>query len=74
MSIIDSLEGKYKLITCIKGVCLNAKMKDEVLMKILGKEVKLVCQSGLSLRNDAAQEKNRPALCVQLVKAFLECM
>ena len=42
-SIIDAIEGRDKVITDIKGAYLNAKMKDEVLMKITEKEVDLFC-------------------------------
>ena len=33
-SIVDAIEGRDVAVTDIKGAYLNAKMKDEVLMKI----------------------------------------
>ena len=39
--IINAIEVRYKSITDIKGAYLNVKMKDEVLMKITGKELNL---------------------------------
>ena len=38
-SIINTNEGGDKAITDLKGAYLYAKMKDAVLMKIIGKEV-----------------------------------
>ena len=38
-SIIDAIEGRNKAIMNIKGDYLNANTKDEVFMKITGKEV-----------------------------------
>ena len=37
-SIVDAIEERDKAITDIKGAYLNAKMKDEVHMKIVGKK------------------------------------
>ena len=38
-SIINTNEGRDKAITDLKEAYLHANMKDEVLMKIIGKEV-----------------------------------
>ena len=43
-SIVDAIVQRDKAFTDIKGACLNAKMKDDVHMKIVGKEVELFCK------------------------------
>ena len=43
---------------------LNAKMKDEVLMKIIGEEGKLFCELNTSLEQFVTKEKNKDALYV----------
>ena len=60
--LIDALEGRSKAITDVKGAYLNAKMKDEVIMKIIGPEVDLFCQLDPSLREYVITEKGRKVL------------
>ena len=43
-SIIDAVEGREVAVTDIKGAYMNAKMNDEVYMKIIGKEIDLFCE------------------------------
>ena len=43
-SIKDAFEKRDVAVTDIKGAYLNAKMKDEVIMRITGKEVDLFLQ------------------------------
>ena len=73
-SIIDAVEGRDKAITDIKGAYLNAKMKDEVLMKITGKEVELFCEIDPSLREFVVKENGRDVLYVQLDRALYGCV
>ncbi len=73
-SIIDAIEGRDKAITDIKGAYLNAKMVDEVLMKITGAEVDLFCEIDPSLEDFVTLEKGRKVLYVQLDKALYGCV
>jgi hypothetical protein len=73
-SIVDAIEGRDKAITDIKGAYLNAKMVDEVLMKITGAEVDLFCEIDPSLADFVTLEKGRKVLYVQLDKALYGCV
>ena len=68
--IIDAIEGRDKAITDINGVYLNARMKDEVLMKITGKEVDLFCEIDTSLAEFVVMKKGKKILYVQLNKSL----
>ena len=72
--IIDAIEGRDVAVTDIKGAYLNAKMKEEVLMKITGKEVKLFCELDPSLEQFVTKEKNKDVLYVQLDRALCGCV
>ena len=63
--IIDAIEGKDKA---------NAKIKDEVLMKITGKEVDLFCEIDLSLAEFVVMKKSQKILYAQLEKALYGCV
>ena len=73
-SIIDAVKGRDKAITDIKGAYLNTKMKDEVLMKITGKEVDLFCELDPSLRKFVIKENGKDVLYVQLDRALYGCV
>jgi len=73
-SLVDAIEKRKTAITDIKGAYLNAKMKDEVLMKIIGEEVKLFCELDPSLEQFVTKEKNKDVLYVQLVRALNGCV
>ena len=73
-SIIDAIEGRDVAVTDIKGAYLNAKMKEEVLMKITGEEVKIFCELYPSLEQFATKEKNKDVLYVQLDRALYGCV
>ena len=49
MSVINAIERRDKVIKDIKRSYLNATMKDEVFMKVTGKEVDLFCEIDPSL-------------------------
>ena len=73
-SIIDALEGRKKAITDVKGAYLNAKMKDVVIMKIIGPEVDLFCKLDSTLKEYVTKEKGRKVLYTQLDKALYGCV
>ena len=73
-SIIDATEDRDKAITDIKGAYLNAKMVDEVFMKIVGREVDLFCELDPSLKDFVTTEKGQKVLYVQLDKALYGCV
>ena len=58
-SIIGTIEGRDKAVTDIKGAYLNAKMKDTVYMKIVGKEVDLFCEIENSFEKYATLENKK---------------
>ena len=58
-SIIDTIEGREKAITDLKVAYLNAKIKDEVLMKITGKEVDIFCDIDPSLAEFVVMKKGQ---------------
>ena len=49
-STINATEGKDIVVTEVKGSCLNTIMKEETLMKIIGKEAGLFCEIDLYLK------------------------
>ena len=72
--IIDAVEGRSKAITDIKGAYLNAKMKDVVIMKIVGPEVDMFCNLDASFRKFITYEKGKKVLYTQLDKALYGCV
>ena len=72
--IIDALEGRAKTITDVKGAYLNARMKDEVYMRIRGPEVDMFCALDPKLKKFVVTEKNEKTLYVQLDKALYGCV
>ena len=58
-SIIDAIEGRQVAVTDIKGGYLDAKMKEEVLMKITGEEEKLFCELDPSLEQFVTKERTK---------------
>jgi len=58
----------------LKGAYLNAKMKEEVLMKITGEEVKLFCELDPSLEQFVTKGKNKDVLYVELDRALYGCV
>ena len=73
-SLIDAVEGRDKAVTDIKGAYLNAKMKDEVFMKIMGPEIDLFVEIDQDLAKYIAVEKGKRVLYVQLDKALYGCV
>ena len=73
-SIIDTVEGWKVAVTDIKGAYLNAKMKDEVYMKIIGKEVNLFWKICPDLEQYTTYEGKKKILYVQLDKALYGCV
>ena len=69
-SVVEIIEKRKIAINNTKGAYLNAKMKDEVLMKIIGEEGKLFCELNTSLEQFVTKEKNKDALYVQLDRAL----
>ena len=73
-SIIDAIEGRDTAFTDIKGAYLNAKMIDEVLMKITRKGIDLCCKIDPSLREFVVKEKEKDILYVQLNRILYGCI
>ena len=71
---MDVIEGRSTAVTDIKGAYLNAKMKDEVIMKISGPEVDLFCEIDPSLQQFVTLERGRKVMYVQLDKALYGCV
>ena len=61
-------------MTDVKGAYLNARMIDEVLMRITGKEVDLFLELDPSLAEFVVIEKGVKVLYVQLDKALYGCV
>ena len=64
MSIINTIEGRDKAITDIKGEYLNSKIKDEVLVKFTRKEVDLFCEIDPSLAEFVVMKRGQKLLYV----------
>lgn len=73
-SMVDVMEKRDVAITDIKGAYLNAKMKEEVIMKITGPEVRIFCNLDKSLNEFVVLEKGKEVLYVQLDKALYGCV
>ena len=72
--LIDAKEDRDTAVTDIKGAYLNASMKDEVLMKITGREAELFCEIDPSLEEFMVEIKGQKVLYVQLDKALYGCV
>ena len=72
--IIDAVEGRSKAITDVKGAYLNAKMKDIVIMKIIGPEIDMFCRLDPGLRKFVTRENGKRILYTQLDKALYGCV
>ena len=68
------MEERDTAITDVKGAYLNAKMKGEVLMKIVGKEVDLFCEIDPSLKEFITYIKGIKTIYVQLDRALYGCV
>jgi len=55
-SIIDAIEGRDVPVTDTEGAYLNARMKDEVIMKIMCPEIDIFCEMDLSLNDFVTKE------------------
>ena len=73
-SIKDAYEKRDVAVTDIKGAYLNAKMIDEVIMRITGKEVDLFLEIDPSLAEFVVYENGVKVLYVQLDKALYGCV
>ena len=74
-SIIDAMEERDTTITDVQGAYLNARMKDEVLMKIVGnKEVDLFCEIDPTLKQFVKYTKGIKTIYVQLDRAIYGCV
>ena len=73
-SIVDAIEGRDVAVTDVKGAYLNARMEEEVLMKITGPEVDLFCEIDQTLASFVVYEKGKKVLYVQLDKALYGCV
>ena len=73
-SIKDAFEKGEAAITDVKGAYLNAKMKDEVIMCITGKEVDLFVELDLSLAQFITYKRGEKVLYTQLNKALYRCV
>ena len=68
------MEERDTAITDVKGAYLNAKMKGEVLMKIVGKEVDLFCEIDPTPRQFITHVKGVKTIYVQLDRALYGCV
>ena len=73
-SIVDAIEDRDVAVTDVKGAYLNARMEEEVLMKITGPEVDLFCEIDQTLASFVVYEKGKKVLYVQLDKALYGCV
>lgn len=62
ISIIDAIEERDKAITYIKAAYLKAKMRDVVLMKIVGREVDMFCELDHTLEEFVINIKGRKVI------------
>ena len=74
-SIIDAMEERDTTITDVQGAYLNARIKDEVLMKNSGnKEVDLFCEIDPTLKQFVKYTKGIKTIYVQLDRAIYGCV
>ena len=74
-SIIDAMEERDTTITDVQGSYLNARIKDEVLMKNSGnKEVDLFCEIDPTLKQFVKYTKGIKTIYVQLDRAIYGCV
>ena len=73
-AIVDAAQGRDVATTDIQGAYLNARMKDEVIMKITGPEVDLFCKIDPTLEAFVTYENGKKVLYVQLDKALYGCV
>ena len=74
-SIIDDMEERDTTITDVQGSYLNARIKDEVLMKNSGnKDVDLFCEIDPTLKQFVKYTKGIKTIYVQLDRAIYGCV
>ena len=72
--IIDAIEGRCKATTDVTGAYLNARMKDQVIMRISGPEVGIFCKLDPTLAEFVIDNKGKKVLYVVLDKALYGCV
>ncbi|CAJ1937210.1 unnamed protein product, partial [Cylindrotheca closterium] len=72
--IVGAIEGRFKATSNVRGAYLNAKMKDRVIMRILGPEVDIFCDLDPSLREFVTVVEGKKVLYVQLDRALYGCV
>ena len=70
--IIDAVEGRSKAITDIKGAYLNTKMKDIVIMKIVGSEIDMFCRLDPELRKFITQVNGKECYTFNWIKRYMD--
>ena len=73
-ALIDAKEGRDKAITDVKGAYLNARMKNDVFMKITGREAELFCEIDPSLEEFITEVRGKKVMYVKLDKALYGCV
>lgn len=69
-SIIDAIENRDKVVTDVKGACLNNKIKGTFHMKIAEQEVDFFCEIEPNFEQHITFEKGKKVLHVQLDRAL----
>ena len=72
--VIDGIELRDTAMADIKGAYLNAIMDDEVIMKIVRKDVDIFCELREDFKKFVVMENGIKVLYVQLYKALYGCV
>lgn len=72
--MIDAFEGRDVATADVAGAYLNAKMRDEVIMRFTGKMVDLMCEVNPDFKTYVVVEGKARALYLQLEKALYGCV
>ena len=72
--IIDAHEGRDVAIADVVGAYLKAKMEDYVLVKLVGKEVEIMCKVSDKYKEFVGMENGKRVLYLRLKKALYGCM
>ena len=72
--IIDTKEVRNVATADVAGAYLKVKMKDFVLVKLLGREVDIICEASMEYEKYVCIDNGKMVLYLRLKKAVYGCM
>ena len=73
-ALIDAVEDRHVAVADVTGTYLNVDMDDFVLIRLLGDDVDMMCNTNPTYAEFVTYEKGRKMLFLQLKKALYRCV